>query len=170
MKRPALIFSLLVLIPWTGTAQDSPLAKPLRKFDRNKDGKLQGEELVNARQAHNRGGKELDFNPRRIEEFMERRRNNWFNTHKSLLDANKDGTMDDAEKTQAEKVWSEIAQDSEKIRKEITRKYDKNDDGELTGQEREASRREFDQLRSESEKRIMGTNLRKVELPKPPAP
>lgn len=169
MKRPFLLLSVLVLTPWTIWAQDSPLAKPLRKFDKNKDGKLIGEELVNARQAHNRGGKELDFNPRRIEEFMERRRNNWFNTHKATLDSNKDGSLDDTEKAQAEKMWAEIAQESEKIRKEITRKYDKNDDGELTGQERDASRREFDQLRSDSEKRIMGATLRKVELPKPPA-
>jgi hypothetical protein len=150
-------------------AQDSPLAKPLRKFDRNKDGKLTGEEFVAARQAHNRGGKELEYGPRRIEEFMERRRNSWFSTHTALLDTNKDGSLDEAEKAKAEKVWAEIAQDAEKIRRDITRKYDKNDDGELTGQERDASRREFDQLRTESEKRIMGASFRKVELPKPPA-
>lgn len=136
-------------------AQDSPLARPLRKFDQNKDGKLTGEELVLARQAHNRGGKELEFDARRLQEFMDRRKQDWKRQQTKFLDENGDGQVDEAEERRAETVWAEIAKEYEQLRKDLLRKYDRNDDGELNGPEREASRGENNSRRNSIEQKVM---------------
>lgn len=145
-------FALLTTTAWSA---DSPLPKPLRKFDADKDGKLTGDELIRARQAHNRGGREPEVNAGQWREMMERRKKNWLQQQNGKLDLNQDGKLDDAEKDRAEKIWSEIADGLGKLRWEIVKKYDKNDDGDLNQAEREASRKESDERRAEIEKKAM---------------
>ena len=81
----------------------------------------------------------------------------------TFLDLNGNGTLEDDENKRADLVWGEISAEFEKVRSEITRKYDKNDDGELTQQEREASRGEMEIKRREIETRVMAAH------PKPAA-
>ena len=68
-------------------------------------GKLTDEELTQARQAHNRGGKELETDPKRIQEFMERRKADWKKQNQKWLDENNDGKIDGPEEQQAETIW-----------------------------------------------------------------
>ena len=145
-------------------AQDSPLAKPLQPFDTNKDGKLTGEEVVLARQAFNRGGKELEFNPRAVNEFMERRKKTWREQQLAYLDLDGNGSIDETENKRAELIWSEMRAEFDKSRAEMLLKYDKNDDGELNQQEREASRPEWDARRKAIEEKVMASH------PKPSSP
>ena len=163
MNLPACCIALLALTLGTVLAQDSPLAKPLRKFDANKDGKLTGDEQALARQAFNRGGRNLENNGRPNREFFERRKKNWKEQQMTFLDLNGNGTLEDDENKRADLVWGEISAEFEKVRSEITRKYDTNDDGELTQQEREASRGEMEIIRREIETRVMAAH------PKPAA-
>ena len=144
-----------VVWPMAVSLADSPLAKPLQPFDQNKDGKLTGQELVLARQAHNRGGKPLETNPQRIKEFMERRKAEWKRQEMKALDGNADGKLDDTEQQRAEMIWSEIAREFDQVREEILRKYDLNDDGDLNQKEREASRNESDSRRQAIERKVM---------------
>jgi Ca2+-binding EF-hand superfamily protein len=167
------VLGILTLLAVGAMAQESPLAKPLQKFDLNKDGKLTGEELVLARQAHNRGGKELEFDARRMREFMDRRKQDWKRQQNKFLDENGDGKIDEAEERRGETVWAEIAKEYEQLRKDILRKYDRNDDGDLTGPEREASRAENNRRRNEIEQKVMDRyreSAAKPASPPPPAP
>lgn len=158
MNSLACCFVLFALTSSAVSAQDSPLAKSLRKFDANKDGKLSGEEQVQARQAFNRGGRDLGNNGRPNPEFFERRKKNWLEQQVKFLDLNGNGTLEDDETKRADLIWEEIAAGMETMRAELTRKYDKNDDGELTQQEREASRGEFDTKRREIENKVMAAH------------
>lgn len=155
LLRLAACAGLALLGSTTAWSADSPLPKPLRKFDADKDGKLTGDELVRARQAHNRGGREPEVSESQWREIMERRKKNWLQQHTETLDLNKDGNLDDAEKERAEKIWNEIAEGLGKLRWEILKKYDQNDDGDLNQAEREASRKESEQRRAEIEKQAM---------------
>ena len=153
-------FLLLILVaaPLWANADDPPgsataaaeqaLAAPLRRFDRDKDGKLDGIELKEARQAHNRGGREAEPNRGRIKEMMERLRNEFMERFRGDFDASKDGKLDDTEKKEADKVWSGLEKRYHEIRREVTAKHDKNDDGELGENERGASRKESENLRN----------------------
>lgn len=172
ISLPGLVIILIASVTSVASAQDSPLAKPLRKFDQNKDGKLTGEELVLARQAHNRGGKELEFNARRMKEFMDRRKEDWKRQQTNFLDENGDGQIDEGEQRRTETVWAEIAKEYEQLRKDLLHKYDRNDDGELTGTEREASRRENNSLRNGIEQKVMDRyrSAAGATAPAPPAP
>lgn len=136
-------------------AEESPLAKPLRPFDQNKDGKLTGQELVLARQASKRGGRQAEPSPENWKRILNRRRENWKREQVKALDANEDGNLDDAENKRAEEIWSGMEQEFTRLRDDILRKYDANDDGELTGNEREASRKESDRRREEIERQAM---------------
>ena len=164
MKLIAPCTALFALTLGAVSAQDSPLAKPLRKFDTNKDGKLTGDEQTLARQAFNRGGRNLENGGRPNREFSERRKKNWKEQQITFLDLNGNGTLEDNETKRADLIWEEIGAEIEKIRIGITEKYDKNDDGELTQQEREASRGEFETKRREIETKVMAAH------PKPAAP
>lgn len=165
MSAPDSLHSLLrpaglVLLLWTAgilpaPAQTSALPKPLRKFDQDKNGKLIDEELVQARQAHNRGGREPEINPNRWKEMMERRRGQWFRENQTRLDLDKDGSLNGAETAKAEEAWKETADGFAAIQTALTRQFDRNDDGDLTREERQASRRESEKQRTELEKSIL---------------
>jgi hypothetical protein len=146
------------------SAEESPLAKPLRKFDANKDGKLTGNEVVLARQAFNRGGKDLQMNGQAWKEIMERRKRIWKEQQLGYLDLSGDGKLDEAENQRGDLVWEEIAKESDKARMEILVKFDQNDDGELSDKERQASRGEFETRRKEIEAKAMAAH------PKPATP
>ena len=80
----------------TGSPED--LAPPLRMFDRNKDGKLTGDESKMARQAYNRGGREAEPSPRKWREQMERREREFTKDRQRDFDLNGNGKLDDSEK------------------------------------------------------------------------
>ncbi len=141
-------------------AQESPLAKPLRKYDTNKDGKLIGEELVQARQAFNRGGKDLETDAKFFKQISERRKRNWREQQLKVLDLNGNGTLEAEEEKRAEAIWAEINLASDKLRADLLRKYDKNDDGQLDQAERDASRPEFDAKRKEIETKAMAAQAK----------
>jgi len=165
MKSPAclLLLTLLAATAAAAPTADPSLARALRKFDSNQDGKLTGEELTQARQAHNRGGKELETDPKQIQEFMERRKADWKKQNLKWLDKNNDGKIEGPEDQQAESIWKEIAEGYSLLRKDIMKKYDINDDGDLSQQEREASRAESDRRRRDIEQKVMAKY-------RPPAP
>lgn len=144
------------------------LAAPLRSFDRDKDGKLTGDELKMARQAHNRGGREAEPNPRRWREQLERRERDFTRQRERDFDLNGDGKLDDGERKELRAVWQKIAEKLTAIRVTLTEKYDRNDDGELNEQERNASRSESDRLRREIEDQSV-QEWREKQSPKPAA-
>ena len=158
MKFLARSTALFALTFGAVSAQDSPLAEPLRKFDSNKDGKLTGGEQDQARQAFNRGGRNLENNGRPNREFFERRKRSWKEQQMKFLDVNGNGTLEEDETKRADLIWEEISTGFEKFRAEIIRKYDKNDDGELTQQERETSRGEMETKRREVETKVMAAH------------
>ncbi len=168
MKRlapcAALLLPLLALPP--APAADSPLAPPLRKFDRNGDGKLLGDEVVLARQAFNRGGRDPDLSPEIWNEILSQRRKDWEKAQRQALDADRDGQLSDLEKRRRDAIWADIAQASAALRDELTRKYDRNDDGQLSDQERQPSRAEAESRRRDIEK----TALAAHPWPPPPSP
>ena len=156
VKKVALIVLLVSSLP--AAAQDdkkpaggSELAAPLRKFDRDKDGKLHGEELKAARQAHNRGGREAEPNANRWREILERQEKEFIRRREKDFDTNGDGKLEDRERAEMREVWKIVAGRYKNLRETITAKYDRNDDGELNDQERNASRSESDRLRREAE-------------------
>jgi hypothetical protein len=142
------------------------LAAPLRKFDRDKDGKLSGEELKLARQAHNRGGRDAEPGPGRWREILERQEREFVRRRERDFDANGDGKVDDHERSEMRGVWKRIADQFVELRATITAKYDRNDDGELNERERNASRQESDRLRREIEDRCL-EEWRAKAVPKP---
>ncbi len=164
LKFPACATVVLLFTLAAASAEESPLAKPLRKFDANKDGKLTGNEVVMARQAFNRGGKDLQMDGQALKEIMERRKRTWKEQQLGYLDLNGDGKLDDTETKRGDLVWEEIAKEFDKTRMEILVKYDQNDDGELSDKERQASRGEFETRRKEIEVKAMAAH------PKPSAP
>lgn len=143
------------------------LAAPLRKFDSNHDGKLTGDELKLARQAHNRGGRDAEPGPARMKEILQRNEREFTRRREKDFDTNSDGKLDDAERNTMRKVWQKVAERYLKIRETITAKYDRNDDGELNDGEREASRTESDRLRKEIEDQCIN-EWRAQQQPKPP--
>lgn len=154
MKRITAWLFVLAVVP--AVAQDrKTLAGPLRKFDANRDGKLEGRELVLARQAHNRGGREAEPNPGRWRDLLERLEREFMNRRRRDFDENGDGKLDGGEERDARKVWEAISEGMTRIREEVTAKYDRNDDGELNEAERGDSRKETDRMRRELEERVM---------------
>lgn len=155
MKIPLLFlfFSTVAAVAEEPAKPGSPddLAAPLRKFDRNKDGRLADDELKAARQEHNRGGREAEPNQRRWREQLDRREKDFTQKRQREFDLNADGKLDDKERKELRAVWEKIAGKFTALRVTITAKYDRNDDGELNEQERNASRQESDRLRREIE-------------------
>lgn len=147
------------------------LAPALRRFDKDKDGKLTGEELKLARQAHNRGGREIEPNPGRWKEMLQRQERDFTNRFRKDFDANNDGNLDDTERGEMREVWKQIAAKLTTIRDTITAKYDRNDDGELNDGERRASRDESNRLRREAEDQCLNEwRAKKAPPPSAPAP
>lgn len=146
---------------------EEALPRPLRRFDTNKDGKLTGEELMLARQAHNRGGRPAEPTADQWRETLGRFKNQWMRRNMDVLDLNGDGTLDEAERERMERAWREIAEGITAVRVEITKKYDENDDGELNNEERQKSRRESDRRRREVEDAV--TAKLAAEIAKPEA-
>ena len=95
--------------PKPGSTND--LAAPLRRFDRNKDGQLDEAEMKDARQTHNRGGREAEPNPRKWREQLDRREKEFVRTREKDFDADGDGKLNDAEKKGQREVWGRIATD-----------------------------------------------------------
>ena len=163
MNRLSACFLILAAIP-AAAQERSALAGPLRKFDANRDGKLEGRELVLARQSHNRGGREAEPDPGRWKEIMERFEREFLKRRQKEFDANHDGRLDDGERNAASAAWKIIGEGITRIRDDITARYDRNDDGELNDAERNASRQESERLRRELEEKVVA--VRKA----PPAP
>jgi EF hand len=148
-------------------AAPSALAAPLRKFDTNRDGMLSADEQRLARQSHSRGGREAEPTARRWRDMLERSEKDFQRRRERDFDLNKDGKTDAREQEELRKVWRTVAQRYAAVRDEITAKYDRNDDGELNEQERNASRSESDRRRREEEdKSIAG--WRKAAAPAVP--
>jgi hypothetical protein len=153
---------LSILVLGTGVfAQEAPkaspsdLAPPLRRFDRDRDGKLNAAEMKAARQAHNRGGREAEPNPRRWKEQLVRREREFTREREKDFDADGNGELNDPERKGLREVWQRVAAELTTLRVAITEKYDRNDDGELNDQERNASRQESDRQRREIEERCL---------------
>ena len=70
------------------------------------------------------------------------------------------------ERKELRDVWQKIAEKLTAIRVTLTEKYDRNDDGELNEQERNASRSESDRLRREIEDQSV-QEWREKQSPKP---
>ena len=136
-------------------AQQNTLAKPLRKFDRNGDGRLEGDELRLARQAHNRGGRPAEPNPGRWRDILERLEREFLRRREKDFDTDHNGQLSDQERQQARTLWRKIATEITALRDDITARYDRNDDGELNDDERSASRAESERRRREIEESIM---------------
>lgn len=130
------------------------LARPLRRFDANRDGLLTGDELKKARQAHNRGGRDAEPT-RRWRDILGRLENDFRRRRAQEFDLNKDGRTEGPEREEMRKVWQQMAAAFTKVRDEITVKYDRNDDGELNEEERNASRQESERRRSEIEDKVI---------------
>ena len=141
------LFPALVLAT---AAAAEPLAEPLRKFDKDKDGKLTGDELVKARQSHRRGGREAEPTAGRWREILDRIRNGWEERNRSKFDADGQG-LSPEERKEMEAVWKRTAERMTALRDEILRKYDRDDDGELHDSERNASRQESERRRQQVE-------------------
>ena len=152
-----LLAALCFLSAAPADAQQSALAKPLRKFDRNGDGQLEGDELRLARQAHNRGGRPAEPNPGRWRDILERLEREFLRRREKDFDADHNGQLSDHERQQARSVWRKIAAEITALRDDITARYDRNDDGELNDDERNASRAESERRRREIEESIMAT-------------
>jgi Ca2+-binding EF-hand superfamily protein len=146
---------LALSIAASTSAQQNSLAKPLRKFDRNGDGRLEGDELRLARQAHNRGGRPAEPNPGRWRDMLERLEREFLRRREKDFDADANGQLSDGERQQARTIWRKIAGEITMLREDITARYDRNDDGELNDAERTASRSESEQRRREIEDRIV---------------
>ena len=154
MKRITALLLFVAVVP--AVAQDrKTLAGPLRKFDANRDGKLEGRELVLARQAHNRGGREAEPNPGRWKGMLERLEREFMNRRRRDFDENGDGKLDEGERGEARKVWEAISEGMAGIRDEVTARYDRNDDGELNDAERGESKKETERLRRQLEDRVL---------------
>ncbi|HWB04683.1 MAG TPA: hypothetical protein VG796_16765 [Verrucomicrobiales bacterium] len=149
-------------------SKDLPAA--LRKFDKDRDGKLTGDELKMARQAHNRGGREPEPNPNRWREQLQRQERDFNERHRKDFDSSGDGKLDDAERNEMREVWKQIAARYTTIRETLTAKYDRNDDGELNDGERNASRFESNRLRREAEDQCIAEWRAKKAPPPPAAP
>lgn len=140
-------------VPARDPAND--LAKPLRKYDTNKDGQLTGDELRLARQAFNRGGKAPEMSADDWQGVLDYFKGDWRKRNFSKLDLNADGKLDDAEKERVQKIWGGIAAQLTTMRAELVLKYDKNDDGNVTREERRAFDPEFGRRRFEIEADVL---------------
>lgn len=168
LPRPiAFLFSALVLAT---AAAAEPLAEPLRKFDKDKDGKLTGDELVKARQSHRRGGREAEPSSRKWKEILDRIRGGWEERNQSKFDRDGKG-LSPEERKEMEAVWKRTAERLTALRDEILRKYDRNDDGELNDAERSASRPESERRRLQVEQEeLAAAGKAGNAAPAPPAP
>jgi Ca2+-binding EF-hand superfamily protein len=155
-------FAIVLAAPAGMTAQEpkqdatQELAAPLRKFDRNRDGKLADDEMKSARQAHNRGGRDPEPSERRWRDMLQRRERDFMREREKDFDANGDGKVDDAERNEMRAVWKRMTGPLTELRVQLTAKYDRNDDGELNDRERNASRSESDRLQREIADRLIG--------------
>ncbi|RYD33496.1 MAG: hypothetical protein EOP86_13250 [Verrucomicrobiaceae bacterium] len=131
------------------------LARPLRKYDTDKDGKLTGMELHLARQAFNRGGKAPEMSTDDWQGVLDYLQGECRKRHFAKLDTNGDSKLDDAEKQRFQAVWKQVAARLTTLRAELVLKYDKNDDGNVTRGERRAFDPEFNRRRLEIENDAM---------------
>jgi hypothetical protein len=152
---PVLLGALCLLPSAPVAAQQNSLAKPLRKFDRNGDGRLEGDELRLARQAHNRGGRPAEPNPGRWRDILDRLEREFLRRREKDFDTDNSGQLSVEERQQARSAWRKIATEITTLRDDITARYDRNDDGELNDDERNASRAESERRRREIEESIM---------------
>ena len=112
----------------------------------------------------------METSRRRTREFLERRKAEWKRQETRTLDGNADGKLDDVELRRADMIWAEIAREFEQVRDEILRKYDLNDDGELSQKEREASGNESDSRRKAIEQKVMEKHRTAPADPVAPGP
>ncbi len=177
VKRTLLLFVQAFCVAAATAQEQKPdpakdLAAPLRKFDANKDGRLSADELKQARQAHNRGGREPQPDAGTWRETLQRQERQFIERWKKDFDSNGDGKLDDAERGELRDVWKVLAEKYTSIRDLVTAKYDRNDDGELNDAERNASRGESERLRQEAENQCISEwrERKKKEKEKAAAP
>ena len=158
---------LLALSAALARSQDAgTLAAPLRRFDADRNGRLDGNELVLARQAHNRGGREAEPTARRWKDILGRLERDFLERRRRDFDTSGDGRLDDAERAEATRVWKSLADPLTTLRREITARHDRDDDGELDDRERDASRPDFERRRRELEDKAIAAW--KAARPAPP--
>ncbi|HEX2746354.1 MAG TPA: hypothetical protein VHM91_00035 [Verrucomicrobiales bacterium] len=174
MKR--IVFLLALASLSSAPAQETPqpdaskdLPPTLKKYDRDHDGKLTGDELKLARQAHNRGGRDAEPDAGRWREILQRQEKEFTERRRKDFDTNSDGKLDDGERNELRAVWKLISVRLTTIRDTITAKYDRNDDGELNDGERYASRDESNRLRREAEDQCIA-EWKAKRTPPPAAP
>lgn len=143
------------------------LARPLRKFDTNKDGKLTGEEVRLARQAFNRGGRDPEMTADMWQGVLDYYFGEWRKRNYKILDTDADGKLNDGEKEQARKLWEDVPPQLSTLRDELVRKYDKNDDGNVTKDERRSFDREFNRRRDVIEQAVI-EKIAPAPAPSPP--
>lgn len=160
MRAPSLVLCLLsaTLITATAIAQSEMSPKDdkaaptdksgmnhpkrqelLKKYDKNGDGRIDDNELADARAEMRKSGS--DESTTRMER------------QKKLLkefDKNGDGKLDEAERAQADKAIQNFREKSEKRRAEIVKRFDKDGDGELN----EAERAEAEKARAAMTKEV----------------
>jgi Ca2+-binding EF-hand superfamily protein len=175
VKKTVLIFQLACASMVAAQNAAKPdaskdLAPALRKFDLDHDGKLTGDELKLARQAHNRGGRDPLPDAGTWKEMLQRQEKDFADRHRKDFDANGDGKLDDTERGEMREVWKQIAAKLTSIRDTIIAKYDRNDDGQLNDGERRASRDESNRLRREAEDQCLAAwHAKKAPPPASPA-
>jgi Ca2+-binding EF-hand superfamily protein len=111
--------------PAAGAGMNHPKRQELlKKYDKNGDGKIDDDELADARAYMRKDGGESATRMERQKKLLKE------------FDKNGDGKLDDAERAQAEKAIQQFRERAEKRRAEIVKRFDKDGDGELNEAER----------------------------------
>lgn len=178
MKRPGLILptlaATLFLLLASGTIEgaqettkaDTAAAKAARKadellkrFDQNRDGRLDDDERANAKDAMmqeqlDRQMARVNAGPGGSERFRAQAL--------ALFDANKDGRLDDDERAEAQK-FAEARQDPLSARDDLTKRFDRNQDGRLDADERSQAEAFLVELRAYGASRMRDGLLRQFD-------
>ncbi len=113
----------------------------LKKYDKNGDGKLDDDELADARAEMRKEGSGTAVRAERQKKLLKE------------FDKNGDGKLDDAERAQAEKKIQQFREDAEKRRAEILKRFDKNGDGVLDDAERAEAEKAHEEMLKEYDER-----------------
>ena len=140
----------------------------LKKYDANKDGKLDDAEkkamkkaMKKARAKHSKKAKDK---PKTCPSGKAPKRAHGGDWHKRMLkkyDANKDGKLDEAEKKAAHKA---LAERREQWKKKALEKYDANKDGKLDEAERKVMRKAREaRVKKWTEQRVQSTSTKIIK-------
>jgi Ca2+-binding EF-hand superfamily protein len=178
MKRPGLIppslaatlFLLLTPVaslPAQEMMATTPAAKAARKadellkrFDKNGDGRLDDDERADAKDVMMQDN--LDRQMARISAGAPGGAERFRALTLELFDRNKDGRLDDDERTEAEK-FAETRRDPATAGLELTRSFDRNKDGRLDADERSQAEAFLAELRTYGTNRMRSGLLRQFD-------